>query len=97
MMAGQKGNTMKQINSRSAALKFYKGITEKTIIPLDSPYEYLSIRIYPGKRIAVVHNGDLKEGTDWLCASRFDSNGGILYRYRKYVNAYLKKQALDNP
>ncbi len=75
------------INSKETALEFYKGVKSCVLIPCNSSYY---IRVEPNNLIAVVPAEAVKDETAWMIPNVAD-DGSMAYRYRKYINAYLRK------
>ena len=75
------------IRSRETALEFYKGVKSCILIPYT---EDMVIRVEPGNLIGIVSKEDVSNGYATFVPNLRDDDGGIAYRYRKYINAYLK-------
>lgn len=76
------------IKSKETALEFYKGIKHCILIPYT---EDKVIRIEPGNFFSVIPIQCVKDGSAALIPSVYDDGGIRAFRYRKYINAYLRK------
>lgn len=76
------------ITSKATALEFYKGIRSTVIIPYNDDYV---LRIEPNKCFSIIAKESVKNGTAWMIPSVCDDDGIRAFRYRKYINAYLRK------
>ena len=77
------------ITSKETALEFYKGIRSTIIIPYNDTY---SLRIEPDKHFSIIARESIKGETAWMIPSIVDDGGIRAYRYRKYINAYLRRE-----
>ena len=76
------------IKSRETAQEFYKGVKACILIPyIDGHY----IRVEPDNLIRFVSKEDVKNGTAAFIPNFHDEDGSMAYQYRKYINAYLRK------
>ena len=76
------------ITSKETALEFYKGVKSCILIPCNRSYV---IRVEPGNLFSVIPTEAIKDGSATFMANVCDEDGILAYRYRKYINAYLRK------
>ena len=76
------------ITSKATALEFYKGIRSTVIIPYNDTYV---LRIEPNQCFSVIAKASIADGTAWMTPSVVDLDGIRAFRYRKYINAYLRR------
>ena len=81
-----RGNLL--ITSKATALEFYKGVRSCILIPYTKDK---LIRIEPGNLFSVISTESVKDGSAAFIPSVYDDDGIRAYRYRKYINAYLKE------
>ncbi len=79
-----------RINSKQTALEFYKGVKSCILIPYTVDKVQV-IRIEPGNLFSVIPAKSVKDGSAPFIPSLHDEDGSLAYRYRKYINAYLKE------
>jgi hypothetical protein len=77
-----------QIRSKADALKFYSGVQNVFTIPYSRDFV---LRIEPGRHFSVVSKQAISDGTACMIPSIVDDDGIRAYRYRKYINAYLRR------
>lgn len=84
-----------QITSRDKAVEFHKCIKCTHLIPAGR-YEdtdgviRIFIRVEPGFHISRITSLDIERGIAWAVPSLYDPYGNIAYRWRKYINAWLR-------
>ena len=78
-----------RIRSKADALEFYDCIKACTLIPYNDTYK---LRIEPNRCFSVISKQAIADGTAWMHPSTYDEDGTLAYNYRKYINAYLKKE-----
>lgn len=78
------------IKSKETALEFYKGVRSCILIPYTVDKVQV-IRIEPGNLFSVIPANSVKDGSAPFIPSLKDEDGSLAYRYRKYINAYLKE------
>ena len=78
-----------RIRSKADALKFYDCVKDCVLIPYNSTYK---LRIEPNRCFSVISKKAIADGTAWMHPSTYDEDGTLAYNYRKYINAYLKKE-----
>lgn len=76
-----------QITSRETALEFYRCIRQVHLIPFDRE---VYIRIEPGNHISKIPRSCISDGTALFYPSLYDPYGNIAYKWRKYINAWLR-------
>lgn len=76
------------IKSKETAREFYKGVKSCILIPYT---EDMVIRVEPGNLIGFVSKEDVRNGNATFVPNFSDYSCDIAYRYRKYINAYLRK------
>ena len=76
------------IKSKATALEFYKGVKKCILIPYT---EDKVIRIEPDNFFSVVPIECVTDGSAAFIPSVYDDGGIRAFRYRKYINAYLRK------
>ena len=76
------------IKDKATALEFYKGVKSCILIPF---IKDAMIRIEPDNLIGYVTKEDIKSGLATFIPNFYDEDGSLLYRQRKYINAYLRK------
>jgi hypothetical protein len=78
------------IRSKADAIEFYNCVKACTIITYNKEY---SLRIEPNRCFSVISNKSIADGTAWMHPSNYDDDGTFAYNYRKYINAYLRREA----
>ena len=78
------------INSKETAIEFYKGVKSCILIPYTVDKVQV-IRIEPGNLFSVIPAKSVKDGSAPFIPNIYDEDGTLAYRYRKYINAYLRK------
>ena len=78
-----------RIRSKADALEFYNGIKACILIPYNETYK---LRIEPNRCFSIVSKKAIADGTAWMIPSLCDEDGTLAYNYRKYINAYLKRE-----
>lgn len=76
------------VKDKATAQEFYKGIRACILIPY---MEDMMIRIEPDNLIGFVSKEDVKTGRATFIPNFSDEDGCIAYKYRKFINAYLRK------
>jgi len=92
---GEKGNIMElscwrsdlQITSRETALEFYRCIRQVHLIWVDRD---TFIRVEPNNQISRIPSSSVKDGSAWMYPGLYDPYGNIAYKWRKYINAWLR-------
>jgi hypothetical protein len=79
-----------RITSKETALEFYKGVKSCILIPYTVDGVQV-IRVEPDNLFSVIPVKSIKDGSAPFIPSLRDEDGSLAYRYRKYINAYLKK------
>lgn len=77
------------IRTKADALKFYDCVKACTRIPYNKDYD---LRIEPNRCFSVISKQAIADGTAWMHPSTYDEDGTLAYNYRKYINAYLKRE-----
>lgn len=85
-----------QITSREKALEFHKCVKCIHLIPAGIVRDgdrniRVFIRVEPGYHISRITSEDLEKGIAWAVPSLYDPHGAIAYRWRKYINAWLRR------
>lgn len=84
-----------QITDREKALEFYRCVKSVILIPAgvyrdtDSTIR-IFIRVEPGCLISRITSDEIEKGTACFTPSLYDPYGNICYRWRKYINAWLR-------
>ena len=76
------------VKDKATAQEFYKGIKACILIPCE---EDTLIRVEPDNLIGFISKDDIKTGAATFIPNFYDEDGSIAYKYRKYINAYLRK------
>lgn len=76
------------VKSKDTALEFYDGVKSCILIPYTAKS---MIRVEPNRQFSIIPKSAIKDETAWMIPSVHDDDGGIAYRHRKYINAYLNK------
>lgn len=84
-----------QITSREKALEFLKCIKCVHLIPagrypVGDRFVLVFIRVEPGNHISRITSDELEKGIAWATPSMYDPYGNIAYKWRKYINAWLR-------
>lgn len=77
-----------RIRSKADALELYDCVKACTIIPYNDTY---SIRLEPDRHFSIVSKQTIAKGDAWMIPSVYDDDGTLAYNYRKYINAFLKR------
>lgn len=85
-----------QITSREKALEFYKCVKCVHLIPAGFVRDgertiRCYIRVEPGNHISRITSEDRERGIAWAVPSLYDPHGNIAYRWRKHINAWLRR------
>lgn len=76
-----------RIVSKESAKEFYKGVKSVILISFSKS---LQIRVEPGQHISLIPVESVKNGSAMFVPSYFDEDGALAYRYRRFINNYLK-------
>ena len=76
-----------RIDSHANALRFYQCVKHTILIDLKPGWK---LRVEPGNLISTVSVEDIRNGYATFVPNLYDEDGKIAYRYRKYINAYLR-------
>lgn len=76
------------VNSYATAKEFLSCVKACFTIPYNDEYV---IRVEPGNFVTILSKHSIKNGYAAFVPSICDSDGVIIYRYRKYINAYLRR------
>lgn len=85
-----------QITSKEKALEFLKCVKCVHLIPAGffrdgNRNVRIFIRVEPGYHISRITSDDLERGIAWSVPSLYDPYGNICYRWRKHINAWLRR------
>lgn len=78
-----------RITSKQTAMEFYKGVKSVILIPFDGCQ---MLRIEPDCHISLIPKESIKDGSALFFPSYRDEDGTFAYGWRKYINAYLRKE-----
>lgn len=86
-----------QITSREKALEFYRSVKCVHLIPAGEIQEgdrivEVYIRVEPGCHISRITSDEIKQGIAWATPSLYDPYGNIAYRWRRPINAWLRRE-----
>ena len=76
-----------RVDSKANALRFYDCVKHIILIETEPGWR---LRIEPGNLISEVSLHDIRTGVATFVPNLRDDDGSIAYRYRKYINAYLR-------
>lgn len=76
-----------RIDSKANALRFYDCVKHTILIEMESGWR---LRIEPGNLISPISLHDIRTGVATFVPNLRDDDGSIAYRYRKYINAFLR-------
>lgn len=76
-----------RVTSKATALEFYNCVKHTILIPCDKDFY---VRVEPGNHISLVSKSAVNTGVAPFVPALSDPTGEIAYRYRKYINAYLR-------
>lgn len=77
-----------RIDSHANALRFYSCVKHTILIDMGDGWK---LRIEPGNLISPVSYHDIRTGVAQFVPNLKDEDGMIAYRYRKYINAWLRR------
>lgn len=77
-----------RVISKATALEFLEGIRDTLIIRTEGEW---FIRFQPGNLVGFITDEDLENGTAIFMPNVMDEDGAITYHYRKYINAWLRR------
>ena len=86
-----------QITSKEKALEFLSCVKCTHLIPegfcqVGGKAVRVFIRVEPGYHISRISQDDLDQGIAWAVPSFYDPYGNIAYKWRKYINAWLRRE-----
>lgn len=85
-----------QITSREKALEFLRCVKCVHLIPAGFVRDgeraiRIFIRVEPGYHISKITSDEVEQGIAWATPSLYDPYGNIAYKWRKYINAWLRR------
>lgn len=83
------------INSKRAGVEFLAGIKGVVPIPVGpvKNCDRYYLRVEPGRRVSFIRKSDIDSGVAAFIPSSLD-DGSMIWRFRKWVNAWLLEERL---